>query len=166
MGRHCQKCHYEESDARFRQKNPKNPATKKHVCPKNTKKHAFADCPTQYEAGHKTELDQIKKNQAALKKAQEDQQKEAKKAEQAQKRSDRIHATQEKQAKTQKTKKLKDRRLATKLPEFKRFLRESGIVAEASPNYLNQLLQCLRRYVFELNASKEDSERKRKVILF
>ena len=163
MARHCQKCHHEESDIRFRKKNPKNQATKKHSCPKNAKKnHTFAECPTQYAAGHKAELNELKKKQVDAKKAQDYAKKQAKQAEKDQKKLERARETEAKQKKKEKTKKLKDRRLATKLPEFKRFLRSCGVTQEASPNYLDQLLQCLRRYVFEMHADNE-KDRKRKV---
>lgn len=165
MGRHCTKCHYEENDERFRKKNPKNPATKKHVCPKNSKKHSFAECPTQYRLGHKVELAEIKKKQMEEKKAQEALERAAKKVEQDTKKAERAQATVEKEQQKEKTKKLKDRRLATKLPEFKRFLRTCGVVQEASPNYLNNLLAAVRQYLFEVQSDKQ-KERKRKVRYF
>lgn len=170
MVRHCKKCHYLESDARFRKKNPKNHATTKHVCPPKMKKHSLAACPTHYEAGHQEEVAEIKKQQRMEKQQAKNQQKSAdqaaKDAEKQQKQQERQQKKAEEDQKKAAAQKLRDRRLARKLPEFKEYLRRAGICPEASPNYLAQLMAVLRRYVTELkNELHPNTERKRKVRL-
>jgi ribosomal protein S4 len=110
----------------------------------------------------------IKQRQRMEKKQAETEKKTAeqaaKDAEKQQKQQERQQKKAEEYQKKANVQKLRDRRLARKLPEFKEYLRKAGVCQEASPNYLAQLMDVLRRYVAELkNELHPNNERKRKV---